>query len=62
MAGGVPDGEKDGPVLRFCRLQGVRSPGVLVYWIVGMLQEIGTGFVGEAIRSCCVWLSVHGPR
>ena len=61
VTGGIPDREEDGTVLPFRCLQGLWSPGVPVDRVRGMLEEIGTGFVDEAIRSCGARWSLHGP-
>ena len=50
MAGGVADGKEDGLVLGASFLEGLVAPGVPVHGIVGVLQKVGAGFVGESIR------------
>ena len=49
VTGRVADREQDGLVLRLRRLDRFGSPAVPVHRIFGMLEEIRTGFFGEAI-------------
>jgi len=49
VAGGVADGEEDRPVLSGGGPEGFLAPGVPVYGVVGMLEEVGALFGEEAI-------------
>jgi hypothetical protein len=49
MAGGVSDRQQDESVFVFRSLEGFWPPGIPIHWIVGVLEEIGTGLVGEAV-------------
>ena len=45
----VPDREQDGTVLAAGLLQGLVPPRVPVHRVVGVLQEVGTGLVGQPV-------------
>src|SRR4029079_18698939 len=46
----VADGEEDRLVLLLGLGKGLRTPGVPVHRVVGMLQEVGTLLLGESVR------------
>ena len=50
VAGGVADAQEDGLVLGLRLLQGLRSPGVPVHGVVGVLQQVGAGLARKMIR------------
>ena len=50
VAGGISDGEENGTVFFFRELQRFLPPGVPVDRVVGVLQQVGAGFVKESIR------------
>ena len=50
MAGGIADGEQNRSIQLRRLGQGLRSPGIPIHRVIGMLQEIGTGLLYEAIR------------
>ncbi len=55
VAGRVADAEEDRPVELFGALQRLGAPRVPVHGVVGVLAEVGAGFVGEAVgerRGC----------
>jgi hypothetical protein len=45
----VPNRKKDGLVFKPCFFKGLRSPGMPVYGIVGMLNEIGRRLFDQSI-------------
>ena len=49
VARGVTDGQQDGLALAARALERLRVPGVPVHRIVGVLQQVGAGLVGEAV-------------
>jgi len=49
VAGGVADGEEDGPIEALGLGEGVFAPGVPVDGVVGVLQEVGAGLGREAV-------------
>ena len=49
VAGGVADAEEDGLVFVAGLLEGFRPPGEPVDGVVGVLEEVGAGFVGESV-------------
>ena len=49
VAGGVADGQQDGLVLIPRPLKRSLVPGQPVHRVVGVLQQVGTGFVGELV-------------
>ncbi len=62
VAGGVPDGEKDGLVLVLGPLQGLVAPGVPLDRIVRMLAEVGAGFVRQVVHEVrCYGAPASGP-
>ena len=60
VAGGVADGQQNGPVLGVGFVERLRSPGIPVDRIVGVLQQIGAGFVDQAIGALGIHDSLHG--
>ena len=60
VTGEIADREQDGTVLCFCRLQGLRSLGVSVDRVRGMLEEIGTDLVEKPIRKEACDLMIAG--
>ncbi len=49
MAGRVADGEEDRPVLPSRPLERLGSPRIPVDRVIGVLEEVGARFVGEAV-------------
>jgi hypothetical protein len=49
VTGGIADGEKDGLTVPLCQSKRFLAPRMPIYGVVRVLQEIWTGFVGEAI-------------
>ena len=49
VAGGVADGKEDGLVLQARFLEGRLAPGIPIHGIVGVLQQIGTLLLGQAV-------------
>ena len=49
VAGGIADGKQDGFVLLACDLQGLGIPRMPVHRVVGVLQQVGAGFVDEMV-------------
>ena len=50
MAGGVADGEEDEFVFLFREGECLIAPWQPVYGVVGVLEEVGGGFLGEGVR------------
>jgi hypothetical protein len=50
VAGGVADGEKDGPILGCGLQEWLLAPGVPLHRIMGMLQKVGTLLRNQAVR------------
>jgi hypothetical protein len=57
VAGRVADAEQNRLVFAFGPRQGFFAPGVPLHGIVGMLKQVGTGFVYQGIR---MLLGCHG--
>src|SRR5688572_28744442 len=51
VAARIADREKDQLALTFCLFQGLGPPRVPIDWVVGMLQEVRAGFLGQTIGS-----------
>jgi hypothetical protein len=49
VAGGISDGQKNRLVFSFCSFKGFFIPGIPIYRVCGMLQQIRAGFVYQAI-------------
>jgi hypothetical protein len=49
MAGGISNAQQDRLIFVFCPRQSFRPPRVPLNRIVGMLEEVGTGFPGKFI-------------
>ena len=49
VAGGIPDGKKDWFVFIFCPGKGLLTPGIPLYRVKGMLQQIGTLLIDQAV-------------
>src|SRR6185437_12336496 len=60
VASGIADREQDGAIFFIGKLQGFRSPGIPVYGVVGMLQQIRAGFVNKTIGTAVILRSIHG--
>ena len=50
VAGGIADREQDRPVLLARASQGLLAPGMPVHRVVLVLEEVGRGLVGQAVR------------
>ena len=49
VAGGIADAEEDGFIFRLGLFEGFRAPGIPVDGVVGVLEEVGAGLVGESV-------------
>ena len=49
VAGRIPDGEKQGKVLLPCLGKSLLSPGIPVYRVMGMLEEVWTLLVDQPV-------------
>ena len=49
VAGGIADAEQDGLVFGLRPLQRLRPPGIPVHRVVGVLQQVGAGFVNQSV-------------
>src|SRR6267143_1014002 len=49
MTSGVPNAQKDGPILTFCLRERFFSPRIPLHRVPGVLQEVRTLFVDEAV-------------
>ena len=56
VAGGIADAQQDGLVLRPRPFQRLLAPGIPVHRVIGMLQQIGAGFVFQMIQERLLFL------
>ena len=50
VAGGITDAEENQFVFHFCPLKCFRTPGIPIYGVMGMLQEVRASLVDEPVR------------
>jgi hypothetical protein len=62
MAGRIPNADDDELVLGFGLRQSAGVPSVPVYGIVGVLEQIGTGFLRELVHFCSVSSPQPSPK
>ena len=58
MAGGIADGQKNRFIIRLSFGEGLIGPGMPVYRIVSMLDEIGAFFIDEVVGGHDILLRV----
>src|SRR4051812_10644645 len=54
VAGRITNTHQYRLVLRFCFLQCLLTPGIPIYRVMRMLQQVRTSFINEAIGVCCL--------